>query len=521
MGAAATDSADMLRSEASAIRDQFREATSTNRELAEAMRQAAAENAQLVLTTMRAEIAELRSTTSNELQGASMTAATSVRASTESAEQMLRELRVLGEQEKASSAAERQGFIEQAKLLVAGAHTGLADLQHAIDAQLRALADAAGTNAKATTDATQQTREELQRLAEMQRASVERLATDWRTGAARLSDEFRERTEAQVARVEARLGAAPDELATALASRVDAAARSFDERVLAATELAARTSAESVESSRAEVAAVHAALRQLSDEARAATETARQAAAAAERARSESTAGAAAALATLREEWERARQESVRRGEETLRPVVGAAGELAQAVAAERAGLDEIRHALTVELREARRELASIATVLDARNTDAARSDMANAAARDAERRELTEGLEEMRRLAREAEARAEEARRERDALRAQGRGVATAMMAFLETLDDLVAEGARSGDPALGATVGRLTSRASWFADAVGLHEIAAVPGTPFDDRLHENVGRDSSGTRIARLVQRGYRYGERVLRRAQVELG
>lgn len=119
-------------------------------------------------------------------------------------------------------------------------------------------------------------------------------------------------------------------------------------------------------------------------------------------------------------------------------------------------------------------------------------------------------------RMRAELEAKATEAERADDQLRATSRS----MMAFLEALDDV--SGLASDDPAAGKSLGRLTARAQRVLEAAGLTEIEAE-GTRVDEEQHEIVqrvpatGSLAAGT-VVRIVQRGFRTAERVVRRAQV---
>jgi type IV secretory pathway ATPase VirB11/archaellum biosynthesis ATPase/molecular chaperone GrpE (heat shock protein) len=106
-------------------------------------------------------------------------------------------------------------------------------------------------------------------------------------------------------------------------------------------------------------------------------------------------------------------------------------------------------------------------------------------------------------------------------ALRDQQRRSAVAMLAFVEALDE-TREIAASPEGDCRQAVNRLGSRATWFIDAVGLHETARV-GDPIRADEHdvlERVPRTAGQQEgeIVRVVQRGFRLGDRVLRRAQV---
>jgi len=120
------------------------------------------------------------------------------------------------------------------------------------------------------------------------------------------------------------------------------------------------------------------------------------------------------------------------------------------------------------------------------------------------------------------AESAARAAAQERDAARAQAKRSATALLAFVESLDDTVELGKASADPAQRAAAEQLAARAGRLLQAVGLVETARV-GDRLDPAAHEVVqtvdpppGRGSG--EIVRVVQRGFRADGRVVRRAQI---
>jgi molecular chaperone GrpE (heat shock protein) len=100
-------------------------------------------------------------------------------------------------------------------------------------------------------------------------------------------------------------------------------------------------------------------------------------------------------------------------------------------------------------------------------------------------------------------------------------RATSTAMMAFLESLDDLSAMSVGE-DPKTRKIFARTMARAHFVIEAAGLTEIAAE-GAELNEDVHEVVGRVPADSgmpagRVVRVVQRGFRSGDHVLRRAQV---
>ena len=131
--------------------------------------------------------------------------------------------------------------------------------------------------------------------------------------------------------------------------------------------------------------------------------------------------------------------------------------------------------------------------------------------------RELNEKLAETR-AAEAALSAANEAKMRADVERIEDQMAAASrsMMAFLEALDDVAEVSGGAG------ALGRLTSRAKRVLEAAGLTEIEAE-GTAVNEELHEVVQRVPSSEsvpagRIVRVVQRGFRDADRVVRRAQV---
>ena len=97
------------------------------------------------------------------------------------------------------------------------------------------------------------------------------------------------------------------------------------------------------------------------------------------------------------------------------------------------------------------------------------------------------------------------------------------AVLSFGEVLDDLTAVAERSGDPEIKAGIARVAEKARSSFGKFGLEEVTATPGSRFNEELHEAVttvpagGGRQSGT-IVEVMQRGYRHGGSVFRRAQV---
>ena len=164
----------------------------------------------------------------------------------------------------------------------------------------------------------------------------------------------------------------------------------------------------------------------------------------------------------------------------------------------------------TIEARLAGMSTASVATI-EAKLAEIAIRD----GAAHAELKSLRKELES----ARAAEQRAKEEAEQRDE---QLRATSASMMAFLEALDDLSGLRTADADSAAQKIMGRVTTRAQRVLAAAGLSEIDALGGELNED-LHEVVEKIPASAelpagRVSKVVQRGFRSGDRVLRRAQV---
>ena len=132
----------------------------------------------------------------------------------------------------------------------------------------------------------------------------------------------------------------------------------------------------------------------------------------------------------------------------------------------------------------------------------------------------LTAALEDERRATADLERRLQQV--ERAAARTPPVGdAAIAMLAFIESIDEMTSSAAQAADPAVRDGAFQFRKRAGWLADSLGLKEIAAT-NVRVSDEEHEVVRTVAKGGRPARtvveIVQRGFRMNDRVARKAQV---
>lgn len=116
----------------------------------------------------------------------------------------------------------------------------------------------------------------------------------------------------------------------------------------------------------------------------------------------------------------------------------------------------------------------------------------------------------------------ADELRRENAKLREDARATATRVLALIDSLDDVGVLARQRGDAQWLKYVDRLTADSVAMLQSIGITEIPAI-ARPFDPEEHEALDtverRDNGGQfEVVEVVQRGFRYHGRVLRRARV---
>ena len=112
--------------------------------------------------------------------------------------------------------------------------------------------------------------------------------------------------------------------------------------------------------------------------------------------------------------------------------------------------------------------------------------------------------------------------RTDREKLTSTGNGIALAVDTLLPVLDTLItAAGAECSDAEYKKGVEMIIVKFENALKAMGITEIDAQ-GKPFDPSLHNAVSKeetpDAESGSVIRVLQKGYRFGERVIRHATV---
>ena len=112
--------------------------------------------------------------------------------------------------------------------------------------------------------------------------------------------------------------------------------------------------------------------------------------------------------------------------------------------------------------------------------------------------------------------------RTEKEKLTSSGNGVALALEALLPVLDTLItAAGADCSDPDYKKGVEMIITKFENSLKVLGVTEIESQ-GKPFNPALHNAVSKEEvegvASETVVRVLQKGYRFGERVIRHATV---
>ncbi len=133
---------------------------------------------------------------------------------------------------------------------------------------------------------------------------------------------------------------------------------------------------------------------------------------------------------------------------------------------------------------------------------------------------ERPDGLDRGRRMVRDLAAECREAKKERDATRASLKKVASTFVDTLQHLDAVV-EAFPGADT---STVMPALARQAWEQLELAGVQVFGVEGEGFDPKLHRAIKEvpteGVSGKRIQRVLSRGIRCADRVVRRAEVVL-